>query len=240
MSQRRAFTLIELLVVIAIIAILAAILFPVFAKAREKARQISCVSNVRQLSMGIAQYTDDWGGVYPRIVLLAAEPAHTREKGIEDATESYIKNKQIFHCPSDGFQRVARTSHPGWDLTPISYGATTYTPSYGTAWNYDGVFGRINDSRHMASIPAPSETIGIYEYWSYKNMWGEHLEYRPSNADIVDWPMRPDTLSVSRGVYCIGGHAQRVTCGYMDGHVKATSRDQMVSPTNLLSVRDGD
>ena len=58
--MRRAFTLIELLVVIAIIAILAAILFPVFAKAREKARQSSCLSNTKQLALGMLQYTQDY------------------------------------------------------------------------------------------------------------------------------------------------------------------------------------
>ena len=65
MKRRSGFTLIELLVVIAIIAILAAILFPVFAQAREKARQISCVSNEKQLALGIIQYVQDYDETYP-------------------------------------------------------------------------------------------------------------------------------------------------------------------------------
>jgi prepilin-type N-terminal cleavage/methylation domain-containing protein len=64
-KKTRGFTLIELLVVIAIIAILAAILFPVFAKAREKARQTSCLSNLKQLSLAILQYTNDNNETYP-------------------------------------------------------------------------------------------------------------------------------------------------------------------------------
>ncbi len=63
--SRKGFTLIELLVVIAIIAILAAILFPVFAKAREAARQSVCLSNLKQIGLGIMQYVDDWKGRYP-------------------------------------------------------------------------------------------------------------------------------------------------------------------------------
>lgn len=63
--RRKGFTLIELLVVIAIIAILAAILFPVFAKAREKARQASCLSNIKQLSLGVVMYTEDYDQTYP-------------------------------------------------------------------------------------------------------------------------------------------------------------------------------
>src|SRR5229473_2812966 len=65
---RHGFTLIELLVVIAIIAILAAILFPVFAHAREKARQTSCLSNLRQLATGMAMYAEDSDGLYPPAV----------------------------------------------------------------------------------------------------------------------------------------------------------------------------
>ena len=63
--SRKGFTLIELLVVIAILAILAAILFPVFAKAREKARQSMCVNNVRQLALGVLMYAQDWDETLP-------------------------------------------------------------------------------------------------------------------------------------------------------------------------------
>src|SRR5690606_14073104 len=66
--QKRGFTLIELLVVIAIIAILAAILFPVFARARENARRTSCLSNLKQIGLGVMQYVQDYDEMYPRAV----------------------------------------------------------------------------------------------------------------------------------------------------------------------------
>src|SRR5579863_7373346 len=119
MSQRskvvRGFTLIELLVVIAIIAILAAILFPVFAQAREKARQTSCVSNEKQILLAIMQYTQDYDESYP---LGEAGTTHwdgnintdDQAQGIENEIDPYIKagvtwgrerKSSVWNCPDD-------------------------------------------------------------------------------------------------------------------------------------------
>lgn len=99
--KRRGFTLIELLVVIAIIAILAAILFPVFAKAREKARQTSCLSNIKQQALGVAMYMDDYDNNYP---MRFAEGASTTNAGgfayWSDLIQPYLKSYQIAACPS--------------------------------------------------------------------------------------------------------------------------------------------
>ena len=120
---RKGFTLIELLVVIAIIAILAAILFPVFAQAREKARQTSCLSNLKQIGTGVTLYADDWEEQYPPYIVNFAwwDDGKYRNEGypctkysqIEfevsgpgpnftwmDCIFPYIKNKNIFECPS--------------------------------------------------------------------------------------------------------------------------------------------
>lgn len=122
MSQRKGFTLIELLVVIAIIAILAAILFPVFSQAREKARQASCLSNVRQLGTGAIMYAQDYDEVLPRNAYAdpprVPEGAHFTNCSTPrwmDVMQPYIKNLQIFNCPSDPFSQISGRL---WDGTP--------------------------------------------------------------------------------------------------------------------------
>ena len=112
-GRSAGFTLIELLVVIAIIAILAAILFPVFARARDKARQASCMSNLKQIGLALMQYAQDYDESHPGVWFgpVSKQPwsqpsdATTFYKWM-DAVYPYVKNEQVFHCPSDGAIRV--------------------------------------------------------------------------------------------------------------------------------------
>ncbi len=101
---RRGFTLIELLVVIAIIAILAAILFPVFARAREKARQSSCLSNIKQLGLASLAYAQDYDETFPYYyhIPIAGYNDGVCRGGVSplSALLAYVKNTQIFTCPS--------------------------------------------------------------------------------------------------------------------------------------------
>ena len=111
LSRRRAFTLIELLVVIAIIALLAAILFPVMAQAREKARQTNCLANYHQIGQAIHLYAADYDGITP--------PDGGSFSGIIADSRPYIKNDSLFTCPDD-FDRVEE-GRPGSYRMPSRY-----------------------------------------------------------------------------------------------------------------------
>ncbi len=100
LKKRSAFTLIELLVVIAIIAILAAILFPVFARARENARRSSCQSNLKQIALGAFQYLQDYDERFPNQHTTGATSA-TPPVGWGDTIQPYLKSLQLYQCPSD-------------------------------------------------------------------------------------------------------------------------------------------
>ena len=111
--------MIELLVVIAIIAILAAILFPVFARARENARRSSCQSNLKQIGLGMIQYIQDYDERYPRHTLSSSPPySGANPFGWADAMQPYIKSAQIFQCPSE---ETAGESDPNGDFTDYFY-----------------------------------------------------------------------------------------------------------------------
>ena len=138
--MKRGFTLIELLVVIAIIAILAAILFPVFARAREKARQSSCLSNVKQLMLGILMYAQDYDErLIPGCGWL--NPDTPPYWYWDDLLAPYLKNTQILICPSDNTAQGY-----GWNYQEFGY----YIGSHGTGW-----------MTALAEIDKPSETILI-------------------------------------------------------------------------------
>ena len=120
--MKRGFTLIELLVVIAIIAILAAILFPVFARAREKARQTSCLSNLKQIGLSLLMYTQDYDEVLPpsgQYVTpdILFDPNVGRMYWFL-LVYPYVNNANVFSCPSDSSKLIrsggATTTHPDW------------------------------------------------------------------------------------------------------------------------------
>ena len=188
--RRNGFTLIELLVVIAIIAILAAILFPVFAKAREKARQSSCLSNVKQLNLGILQYAQDYdermpieaGWIAPSVFLAGPEwPNYWWEQVMP-----YLKNSQILACPSSSVKSV--NSGPG----PAD---TRYTINY--AYNIKA------SMQSLGTCQYPAET-GL-NLDSTNNYWRLY-QATPTVENVYAW---------SRTI-----HNDGFNVSFVDGHAK--------------------
>ena len=107
LRKREGFTLIELLVVIAIIAILAAILFPVFAKAREKARQSSCSNNMKQLGLAFIQYASDWDERFPTSVLEGDPNSAYNASAWDQQINQYVKSEGVYKCPSNSFKKYS-------------------------------------------------------------------------------------------------------------------------------------
>lgn len=146
--RRKGFTLIELLVVIAIIAILAAILFPVFARARSKARQASCLSNVKQLMVSVQMYAQDYDGGFPSRI----DHSFGGFTWPMDLLPPYVKNTAIFTCPE---------ARGGW--------SANQAPRYGVCWDLWGTGYHGTDG----SFTKPAETVYLNEGYDcvYVHHW---------------------------------------------------------------------
>src|SRR5947209_14617703 len=142
MRNRKGFTLIELLVVIAIIAILAAILFPVFAQAREKARAVSCLSNAKQIATGLIMYAQDYDENLPGWPDPSQNPIYNKGWGwsmFVPVMDTYLKNRKVWTCPSGN----SNIQGPGNDRTNVNYGYNEYlyntahsqAPFFDGGWN---------------------------------------------------------------------------------------------------------
>lgn len=128
-SQRKGFTLIELLVVIAIIAILAAILFPVFAQARAKARQISCISNEKQICLGVLMYQQDYDEIFPLLTTDKNTATYVYDITWVNNIQPYIKSNQLFVCPD--FITLADPSVSKATSNPADSGLINQINTYG-------------------------------------------------------------------------------------------------------------
>jgi prepilin-type N-terminal cleavage/methylation domain-containing protein len=191
MRERKGFTLIELLVVIAIIAILAAILFPVFAQAREKGRQTACVSNMRQISTAIVAYTADYDDYYPRGIYGVGQVVYH----LFDLIYPYVKSPGIYTCPSypaanNGMDWQARLAHRGYQ-SARNFRYFAYVPNYGLL-NFDFCRSNVGYKRYSppmseSAVPRPAETIAVidgywyynagtywFEYWFKIDVWPRH------------------------------------------------------------------
>ncbi len=162
-DMRRGFTLIELLVVIAIIAILAAILFPVFSQAREKARQTQCISNLRNIAMAAMQYVNDYDERFMPHECWACGgqwgARHDPHQRWSVRIQPYTRNIQIFECPSGGTERI-NTSPPNWSPggDPDIWGPLSYAWGWAFPRSWNGI---------LHSLGAVPRVLG---YWSWSEM----------------------------------------------------------------------
>lgn len=165
--HKRAFTLIELLVVIAIIAILAAILFPVFAQSRAKARATQCLSNIRQIGTAVSLYAQDYdeylpgndtiteGLALPRGLMTPCCVDNARRNWARDI-QPYLKNTQVLVCPA----AAPRSSFMGG---AAEFNETTDPAGANTSYAVNG----LTDTRPVGDVPYPSETIYLREFDLY-------------------------------------------------------------------------
>lgn len=167
-SRKAGFTLIELLVVIAIIAILAAILFPAFAKARENARRSSCLSNMKQIGLGLMQYAQDYDETYPVSYYYGVFDGGDAT-GISQwsgYTQPYLKSLQVFVCPTDPTKGLAPTNFTGDNQgTGVPTGQTSLGGSFaslagGYPANQDYQAPRLSYTANEAIMPRPRGGIG--------------------------------------------------------------------------------
>jgi prepilin-type N-terminal cleavage/methylation domain-containing protein/prepilin-type processing-associated H-X9-DG protein len=214
--SRRGFTLIELLVVIAIIAILAAILFPVFAKAREKARQSSCNSNVRQLGIAILSYVQDYDERFPgyqfgtTAVNLQYWP---------DQIFSYMKNSQILSCPS---RKGALQTWNGPAVPPAD-GVTTC--AYGLSWAGGGVSGA-----SLGTIVNPSQCVVLGE--SYNVHKYNHKHNAVTVPDLATFARMATTNAAGED----GPHNGGENLVFVDGHAKWMTEATLFGNDNFFDA----
>jgi prepilin-type N-terminal cleavage/methylation domain-containing protein/prepilin-type processing-associated H-X9-DG protein len=200
-ALRKGFTLIELLVVIAIIAILAAILFPVFAQAREAARKVTCVSNVRQLGMGFMQYFQDYDEQFPWIRGNTAWPM---------TVQPYIKSQALLKCPNDRSINWT-TPLPGKTALHLSTYVLNAYMAPGASTDAQG-----GNYPFIGSIQKPANVIFLTEAPNnYAEAYFHAYQWNPP-TDTKHWLTatdRPDDVATDQ-------HHGGFNVAYLDGHAK--------------------
>ena len=217
--KRRGFTLIELLVVIAIIAILAAILFPVFARAREKARQASCQSNIKQMMLSVMMYTQDYDERFPSC--FRGDPDGKNREWAQYITP-YVKNTQLFVCPSDS--AVINQ----WASAPDGF-----PTSYMTNFQIGG-----NAGIALATVVAPASTI----YMCDGGMDGVTAPISATSTVLEGCWILDDPVNGRHDLNWGGPnirHSGQANVGFVDGHVKTMNGTWYVKNSPWLNPAVG-
>jgi prepilin-type N-terminal cleavage/methylation domain-containing protein/prepilin-type processing-associated H-X9-DG protein len=229
LRHRSGFTLIELLVVIAIIAILAAILFPVFAQARDKARQAACLSNLKQLGLGVTMYAQDYDEMLPDGWSYSAD-----KKTLwwwQDSVRPYVKNEAVYSCPSASPHMQWTALRPAGAPNPLvrDYIANAAAVSSengqwppnrtSTDWMRVGPFtnngGTGTATQSLSNIQDPAGTIAIFDGQREIEIWAINMAdcWRPTPLPPADSQWRWPGVVSKR-------HNDGFVAAFADGHAK--------------------
>jgi prepilin-type N-terminal cleavage/methylation domain-containing protein/prepilin-type processing-associated H-X9-DG protein len=248
--HRKGFTLIELLVVIAIIAILAAILFPVFAQARAKAKQTSCLSNMKQIGLGLMMYAEDYDQTLPSsYYYLNGATSDNGYMHWSGMIMPYVKNEKIFVCPENPFGGFAptcydpaTTSAPPFQTPKNTYQDVQaermcYTPNelLMPRKKYAGV---MQSTVKLGSLEAPSEEIIIGEYTFQVN---RIQDTSGTGGDAIKSHRPFSAVTVSGGIFdgeAYGGGIPFGTPIYAITAESALSQIEALKADQSLTARD--
>jgi prepilin-type N-terminal cleavage/methylation domain-containing protein/prepilin-type processing-associated H-X9-DG protein len=216
-GRRAGFTLVELLVVIAVIALLAAILFPVFARARENARRSSCQSNLRQIGLGILQYAQDYDELVPARQHASGSVSPRSWRGM---LQPYIKSADVFRCPSN--RANAANAADGIRRSYNCNGLSSTANLCGTAPMPEIPTGT---PVHLARIQNTAQLILV-------------VEGREGFPEMrIDNNMYGSTTSYGRGDF-FAGHLGTANFLFADGHVKSLKPTATATPINMWNIEE--
>lgn len=208
--SRSGFTLIELLVVIAIIAILAAILFPVFAQARESARLSSCLSNTKQIGLGFRMYSQDYDEVFP-IIRSEDWNAKVTYGNWKHLIQPYLKNYQIYKCPSNPAAQVLdELNDPNYGL----YGhLAAGLPITNRGYFYYRPFWKANNNTYSeVSVDFPANSILIGENKDEYPDYGPWIAFDPNwGSSGANWGARHRGSDRGTNVVFLDSHSKYTT-----------------------------
>jgi prepilin-type N-terminal cleavage/methylation domain-containing protein len=237
LRERKGFTLIELLVVIAIIAILAAILFPVFARARENARRASCQSNLKQIGLGILQYAQDYDEKFPSPAVCGPITLETGQNSGNSACATpapgnyyhlwmhiihpYVKSVQVFNCPSQSDTAYVGT-YTGNYTGNVDYGYNQYIAGRSLAGVPQvAITPLVVDSTYYLSSPEPVCQGTIKVNTTYPQLtWCKTTSATDNNDPPID------------------RHLETTVLAYADGHVKAVKLNSVVTDNATAVATD--